>query len=193
MLAGLKPQRGLSANVAAPLIYMLFASSRQVVLGPESLTAILVKVACVEAVGAGAEHEEARFRLALAITFLNGLMQVAASLFRLGFIARLISTPVMKGFVSGAGLIIMCTQLGALTGLSHASKHEGNFVVNELRLLRHIGDASLPTIALGACSMAVLVAAKLYKKLPSWFPTPMLLMALTLLLSYAFDFTKVKD
>ena len=48
---------------------------------------------------------------------LVGILLVLASVFRLGFVANFISDPVLTGFKSGIGLVIVVDQLPKLLGV----------------------------------------------------------------------------
>ena len=53
----------------------------------------------------------------LLFTLLVGVFQVLLGLFKLGFLANLISNPVISGFTSGAAIIIILSQLKNLVGI----------------------------------------------------------------------------
>jgi MFS superfamily sulfate permease-like transporter len=74
---------------------------------------------------------------------------------RFGFVANFISTPVLTGFKAGIGLVILLDQAPKLFGL-HIAKH--GFFTDALSLARHIPETSLPTLVVGATTLAVLIA-----------------------------------
>lgn len=87
-----RPVRG--AGRAAPL-YAAFGSSEHLVTGPMAATAAL-SAAVVGQAAAGNSGAFPALTVTLAIT--AGLLALAAGLVRLGFVANLISEPVLKGF-----------------------------------------------------------------------------------------------
>ena len=113
-VAGLPPVTGLWAALPALACYALLGSSRLVSLGPESTTALMTAVA----IGPLAAGHPARYAaLAALLALLVGLLAVVAWLARLGFIADLLSRPVLVGYLAGVALIMIAGQLGRLTGV----------------------------------------------------------------------------
>ena len=113
-VAGLPPVTGLWAALPALACYAVLGSSRLVSLGPESTTALMTAVA----IGPLAAGHPARYAaLAATLALLVGVLAVVAWLVRLGFIADLLSRPVLVGYLAGVALIMMAGQLGRLTGV----------------------------------------------------------------------------
>ena len=116
-LAGLPPQYGLYVSIVAPLLYFLFATSRQAVVGASSSEAILLaSVLAVIAVGDPYRY----IMLASYTAILVGVIALVAWLFRLGFLVNLISGPVLKGFLVGTGLVIIMSQIPKILGIAGA-------------------------------------------------------------------------
>ena len=70
------------------------------------------------AIGPLAAGNPARYaQLAASLALLTGLMSVAAWLLRLGFLADLLSRPVLVGYLAGVALIMIADQLGRVTGV----------------------------------------------------------------------------
>ncbi len=113
-VAGLPPVTGLWAALAPLACYAVLGSSRLVSLGPESTTALMTAVA----IGPLAAGNPARYAaMAAMLALLVGLLAVFAWLARLGFIADLLSLPVLVGYLAGVALIMIAGQLGRLTGV----------------------------------------------------------------------------
>ena len=113
-LAGLPPVTGLWAALPPLACYAVLGSSRLVSLGPESTTALMTAVA----VGPLAAGDPARYaELAAALALLVAALAVLAWLVRLGFVADLLSRPVVAGYLAGVALIMVSGQLGRLTGV----------------------------------------------------------------------------
>ena len=94
-VAGVSPAAGLWAAVPALLIYAAVGSSRSLSLGPEATTALMTAIA----VGPLAAGNQARYAsLAATLALLVGAMAAAAGLARLGFLADLLSRPVLVGY-----------------------------------------------------------------------------------------------
>ena len=107
-VAGLPPVTGLWAALAPLACYAVLGSSRLVSLGPESTTALMTAVA----IGPLAAGNPARYAaMAAMLALLVGLLAVFAWLARLGFIADLLSRPVLVGYLAGVALIMIAGQL----------------------------------------------------------------------------------
>src|SRR6266496_2063298 len=105
---------GLRAALPALVVYAVFGSSRSLSMGPEATTALMTAIA----IGPLAAGEPARYAaLATSLALLVGLMSLAAWLLRLGFVADLLSRPVLVGYMAGVALIMIAGQLGRVTGV----------------------------------------------------------------------------
>ncbi|WP_443063852.1 SulP family inorganic anion transporter [Streptomyces sp. NBC_00659] len=113
-VAGLPPVVGLWAILPALVLYALVGSSRLLSVGPESTTALMT--ATVVGPLAGGDPERYAV-LASALAIAVGLMCVVAWAARLGFVADLLSRPVLIGYLAGVALIMMVDQLTKLTGV----------------------------------------------------------------------------
>jgi MFS superfamily sulfate permease-like transporter len=81
-------------------------------------------------------------------------MLILARLMRLGFVANFISAPVLTGFKAGIGLVIVLDQVPKLLGI-HINKQ--GFFVDLLRVVQHIPETSLMTLAVAAATLLVLI------------------------------------
>ena len=77
VLAGLPPLYGMYASTVPLFVYALFASSTKLSVGPVATTAILINSSVSNVVGDGASQEEF-IRVALALGFVSGIVQVCA-------------------------------------------------------------------------------------------------------------------
>lgn len=114
-LAGLPPQYGIYAAVVPCIVAALFGSSRHVVSGPTNANSLAL-FAMLAPLAAVSSPEY--IALALAITLLVGLMQLALGMLRLGAVANFISPTVLLGFTAGAATLIAIYALRELLGLS---------------------------------------------------------------------------
>ena len=113
-LAGVSPVTGLWVAVLAMIAYALLGTSRQLSVGPESATAIMVAAAVAPLAGGDPVRYLA---LSAALALLVGVVCIAAWAVRLGFIADLLSQPILIGYMAGVAVIMIASQLGTLTGL----------------------------------------------------------------------------
>lgn len=157
-LVHLPPITGLYAALAASLGYALFASSRHVIAGPDAAIGLLAGSAILPL----AMGDPARIALLAAeLALLSGLVLLVAAKLRLGVIADLLSRPVLIGYLNGASLVLIATQLGKL----FAIKTQGEeFFPLLSTLIRQLPDAHLPTLLFGTALILLLAA------LARWMP-----------------------
>ena len=115
LIAGLPPVYGLYAALAPLIVYAFLGTSRQLAVGPVAMVALLV----ANGVGGLADGNADRYlALAVMLSLLTGIIQMAMGALRAGFLVNLLSHPVLAGFTSAAAIIIGMSQLGGLTGLA---------------------------------------------------------------------------
>jgi sulfate permease, SulP family len=168
-VAGLPAITGLWAAVAPLVAYAILGSSRQLSVGPESSTALITATA-VGVLVAGDQQNYAGTAAALALAV--GAICLICWLARLGFLANLLSHPVLIGYMAGIAGLMIVSQLGKVSGIAV----EGDSVLSELRsFVTHLGEAHLPTVLVATGTFVLLVA--LQRLLPRW-PGPLIAMVL---------------
>jgi sulfate permease, SulP family len=125
MIAGLPPAMGLYAAAVPAIVGALFRSSRHVVTGPTNALSLLVGSAvAAEAAREGATPMDVGITLALMV----GTLQFLAGLLRLDAIADYISYPVVRGYITGAAVLIAVGQLPNITGSGGSSGNLAHMV-----------------------------------------------------------------
>jgi SulP family sulfate permease len=151
-LAGLPPVAGLWAALGPLLVYAVFGSSRQLSVGPESTTALMTAAVLMPlAVGDAGRYAA----LAAAVAILVGAACFLAGLARLGFLANLLSRPVLVGYMTGIAIVMVVSQLEKLTGIPV----NGEAFVDQMRsFTTGVSHVHWPTIALAAGVLVALLA-----------------------------------
>src|SRR5215470_17036711 len=116
MIAGLPVQVGLYTVLVPMVIYAVLGTSRPLSVSTTTTIAILSAAALGEAVPNAASPAELT-AAAATLAIIVGAMLVLASALRLGFVANFISDPVLTGFKSGIGLVIVVDQIPKLLGI----------------------------------------------------------------------------
>ncbi len=168
-IAGLPPIAGLWAILAPLAVYALLGSSTQLSIGPESTTALMTAAgvgALIGAAGGTGRWSEVAALMAVAV----GLICLVGWIFRLGFLANLLSRPVLVGYMAGIAVLMITSQFGKVTKLSIAGDQPWTQL---LSLVSQLGAAHLPTVLLAVCVGAGLVAFRHW--LPTW-PGPLICM-----------------
>lgn len=160
-IVGLPPQTGLYCALFPAVVYALMASSPQLVVGADSATASLVAAGAVAVTGVSAADYPGVVAL---LVLLSGLFLAVMALARLGFLADLIGRPVLTGFLSGVGVYLVVTKLGAVLGLEVSGSPADQLV----KVAREAGSTNWWCAALGALTIAVyLLFEHFLPKLPA--------------------------
>jgi SulP family sulfate permease len=179
-LAGLPAYYGLYAAFLPVAIGAMWGSSNQLATGPVAVVSLLTASALATLASPGSDEFIA---LAIMMTLLVGLIQLALGAFKLGVIVNFLSHPVIVGFTNAAAIIIGLSQLSKILGVSMArSEH---FVNDIIGVLKQVGDTHLPTLAMGLGAMALMWGLKKYA--PK-MPGVLIAVMLTTIISWAIGF-----
>ncbi|MCI5208039.1 MAG: SulP family inorganic anion transporter, partial [Candidatus Electrothrix sp. ATG2] len=113
-IAGLPPEYGLYTAMVTPIIAALFGSSLHLISGPTTAISIVVFSSISHYAEAGSPEF---ISLALTLTFLAGVYQLAFGLARLGSLVNFVSHTVVIGFTAGAAILIATSQMKHITGI----------------------------------------------------------------------------
>lgn len=166
-IAGLPAVVGLWGMCAPLLVYAVVGASRRLSVGPESTTALMT--AAVVGTLAGSSGGRA-IEVASLLAIVVGVICVVAWVFRLGFLANLLSRPVLVGYLTGIAVLMICSQLGKVFGVEVSGDRPHQQV---LSLLGQLASIHLPTTALAFAVLLLLFV--LHRLRPSW-PGPLLVM-----------------
>ncbi|KAJ3340280.1 hypothetical protein HDU83_007169 [Entophlyctis luteolus] len=114
-LAGLPAQFGLYTSFIGALLYALFATSKDVTIGPTAVLSLGVGQALSTYASGASTADQVLFALTLA--FWTGIIQLIIGLFRFGIIIDFVPIPVISGFTAGAGIQVIISQLPTLLGI----------------------------------------------------------------------------
>lgn len=143
LLAGLPPVVGLYASILPLVAYAIFGTSRTLAVGPVAVVSLMT----ASAAGAVAAQGTALYlEAAITLAALSGVMLAVLGFLRMGFLANLLSHPVISGFITASGILIATSQLKHILGVSAG----GDTWPQMLRGLASSIDAiSLPTLTIG--------------------------------------------
>jgi sulfate permease, SulP family len=161
-LAGVPAEIGIYAAIFPLLAYALFGSSRQLIVGPDAATCVMV-AASLAPLAAG--DPERYLALVPVLTLITGLFYLGAGYARLGFIASFLSQPILTGYLNGIALIIIAGQVPKLLGYPATAEE---FFPRVAEFAQAIWQSHWPTAALGITLTAVLVLLRRsYPNLPA--------------------------
>ncbi|MCO6411428.1 MAG: SulP family inorganic anion transporter [Thiogranum sp.] len=161
-IAGMPPQYGLYAGMIPAIIAALFGSSRHLVSGPTTAASVVL----FSVLSAYAEPGSIDYvTLALTMTFMVGLMELALGLARMGALVNFISHSVVVGFTAGAALLIAGKQLQYFFGVE---MERGGHMHDIVWQFLHQLDVVNPYVT--AVAMVTLFSGILVKRLAPRLP-----------------------
>ncbi|VAW67577.1 Sulfate permease [hydrothermal vent metagenome] len=162
-IAGLPPEYGLYTAMVTPIIAALFGSSYHLVSGPTTAISIVI----FSAVSHHATPGTPEFiSIALTLTFLAGVYQLAFGLARLGALVNFVSHTVVIGFTAGAAILIATSQMKHILGIN-IPKGE-SFLHTWIDIFKDIGSSNLYLLLIAIATLLTALFIKKYlPKIPN--------------------------
>ncbi len=164
-LAGLPAITGLYTSVLCLIGYAFLGPSRILVLGPDSSLGPMIAATILPLVAAQGDPARA-VALASMLALMTGAVVILAAVFRLGFVADLLSIPTQLGYMNGLALTILVGQLPKLFGF----KTEGDNFIDDVRyFVEGVADGKTvgAALAVGVVSLGIiLVLQKVAPRVP---------------------------
>ena len=154
-LAQLPPYIGLYAALLPAIIGALFGSCGAIATGPVALTSLLTGASVIAVARPGTE---AFIEAAIVLALLSGMIQLALGGLRLGWLLKLLSRPVMIGFINASALLIALSQVPALLGLR--MPRSDHFLIDFVGMLGNFGNLHVPARLFGLGTLAVLIVLR---------------------------------
>lgn len=160
-IVGLPLQTGLYTALVPAIVFAVLASSRQLVVGADSATAALVAAGAGAVVAATAPGYSGAVAV---LSVMTGALLVLMAVLRLGFLADLISAPVLSGFLSGVGVSLVIGKLPGMLGIDATGSTWDKLVAP----WRNIDAISWTSAALSAGVVAImLIGERVHWRLPA--------------------------
>lgn len=170
-IVGLPAVVGLWAVLAPMAVYFFLGTSRKMSIGPESTT-VLMSAAGISALVGAAGGPEQIAEVAAIMSIAVGLVCLVGYIARLGFLTRLLSRPVLVGYLIGIAVLMIISQLSEMTKIDTEGEQAWQELVS---FFQQVTEAHIPTLL-----MAVVVLVLLY--VAHWvapkFPAPLLVLLL---------------
>lgn len=161
-LMGLPPQFGLYAGLIPLAVYPFFGGARQVIVGPDIAICLLIASAIRPLAEGDAGHAAA---LAGTIAVLSGLLLVLGARAKIGAVADFFSKPVLVGYMTGAALILVASQLDKLFGVR---LQQNDFFPRLVELCGKLEKTNPATLVFGLALLALLLGLRrLSRKIPA--------------------------
>lgn len=164
-LAGLPPIMGLYASITPVLVYAWLGASSIASVGPVAVTAIMTASALSHYALGSPQY----IQLAITLAFMVGVILSLASMLRLGWIMQFVSRGVAAGFVSGAAILIILSQIKYILGISLNSD---SLILASQGLYAQAKFIHLPTAMLGMVTLIILLISRYGESIVwgSWLP-----------------------
>ncbi len=177
-LTGVNAAVGLYSCVLPMMLYALFGTSKQLIIGPDAATcAVIAAVVTPLAAGDSFKH----WQLVITMTAMTGFWCFIASRFKLGVLADFLSKPILMGLLNGVAITIIVGQFSKVFG----------FTFDERYLLERLGgvptylsQTHIPTLLMALFTLGVYFVLKRLK--PTW-PASMFAIALSAVFVWLFN------
>ena len=151
-IAGLPVEVGLYTSLVPMVVYAILGTSRVLSVSVTSTISILT-AATFEPVVQSSDPSE-YLSAASTLAVLVGVILILSGFFRLGFLANLISRPVLTGFKAGVGVVIFVGQIPKVLGIS---VEKGPFLQSILAILQSLDEIHWITFGLALVNLAILI------------------------------------
>ncbi len=160
-LGGFEPHIGFFVFVAGALGFALLGANRFLSSGADSTITPIFAGSLTLIAAAGTPHYAT---LSALLALMVGAMMLGAGFFRAGWVANLLSIPVLTGFLAGIAVHIALSQAPSFLGLPGGS---GTFFDRVKQLAQHFGEINPVALGLGlGCLAIVIVAERLSPRIP---------------------------
>ncbi|GAA5959499.1 hypothetical protein JCM21900_004521 [Sporobolomyces salmonicolor] len=142
-IATLSSEYGLYSSFVGVMIYAIFATSKDVTIGPVAVMSLQVSkvIANVQAKEGG--HDIPGHVIATALALICGIIVFGIGLFRLGFVVEFISAPAVAGFMTGSAINIAAGQVPSLMGYSNLFDTRAATYKVIINSLKHLPNTKL--------------------------------------------------
>ena len=161
--SGLSPISGLYCAIFLGAIAVIFGGTHTLISTPTGPMTVVAALTISQAIIMAGSLELAMGTI-LAIFVLSGVIQILFGSFKFGNNVKYIPYPVLSGFMTGIGVILILFEIYPLIGLSSPSTIKG--VITGLP--HDVGNMSLQSLGLGMLTLAILyLAPRFSTKIPA--------------------------
>ena len=142
-IAGLPTEVGFFATILALVAYAMFGPSRQLIVGPDAATCIML-ASVLTSLGAATAADRVTFTTVLAVEV--GILCFVAGALGFGFVANFLSRPILVGFLAGISISLIIGQITRLTTVKIESK---GLIRPIVEYAAKISETHVPTLLVG--------------------------------------------
>jgi sulfate permease, SulP family len=177
-IAGLPTEVGFFATILALVAYAVLGPSRQLIVGPDAATCIML-ASVLNSLGAATSADRVAFTTALAVEV--GILCFVAGVLRLGFVANFLSRPILVGFLAGISISLIIGQITRLTTVKIESK---GLVRPIVEYATKISETHVPTVLVG---IGALIFLRVLRHIKPTAPGPLIAIVAAIALSAALE------
>ncbi|MCO6548060.1 MAG: SulP family inorganic anion transporter [Gilliamella sp.] len=178
-LAGVGAIAGLYSTILPLIVYALFGSSKQLIVGPDTATCAAVAAVVLPL---AANDPILRWQLVIILTIMIGIWCIIAGKLHLGALADLLSQPILIGLLNGISITIMVDQLAKTLGFSY----DYSYLIERIVYFPFkLSEIHIGTAIVSFLTLSILIALKRLKPL---YPAPLLAVIVMTFFSWAFNF-----
>lgn len=160
LLAKLTPEYGLYTSFVGAVLYWIFGTSKDIVIGTTAVGSLLIGSVVTSVQAQVPEGTYSNDDIAKAVTAVSGLILLGLGLLRLGWIIEFIPYIPISAFVTAAAITIMATQFPTLMGIAGINTRQAPYLVI-IDSLRALPTTRLDA-AIGLTSLALLFAIRFF-------------------------------
>ncbi|OZJ01551.1 hypothetical protein BZG36_05570, partial [Bifiguratus adelaidae] len=168
-VANLPPQYGLYSSFVGVCIYCLFATSKDITIGPTAVMSLLVGQIITSVTTTHPEFTGPQ--IAACLSLIAGAIAMALGVLRLGFIVEFIPNPAIAGFMTGSAITIAIGQIAGLMGIPNINTRASSYYVLGTSLAglpnTHL-DAAFGLVGLFILYTVRFAAGRLTKRYPKY-------------------------
>lgn len=165
---------GLYGAIFTGALAALFGGTRMQITGPTGPMTVVMALIVI--------HFEGNLSAAFAVVIFAGFLQILFGKFGIGRYIKLAPQPVVSGFMSGIGIIIIILQLPPILGLSGV---DGSTLRILATLPQMVGDTNPAALILGALVLAVMIFTP--ARVARLLPPPLIALILGSLVTFVFS------
>lgn len=169
--SGVGPIAGMYGAIFVGFFAALFGGTPAQVSGPTGPMTVVMAAIFLQYTGMFPDNPAHGAVLAFTVVMLGGLFQIGFGLLKIGKYIELVPHPVVSGFMSGIGVIIILLQLGPLLGQDAVSKP----LLAMQSIPSFFENAQISALLLGIIALAIVYGVPSFlPKLNRLMPSPLI-------------------
>jgi len=189
LLAGLPPTAGLFSAIFGTIFTALWGSSRTLISGPSTGTAILIQTSIADVLYTyfdnvtGPQQEALVLLILMQIVLVIGIVQIGLAFFNVSKLLQFVGRPVVLGYFGGITVAIAVTQLFAFTGIGSRPNDEP-LLYQAGMFITLLPNLSWTTLIVGFVSLFILISMRYYLK--NW-PYALIMLVIAAFIAHGFN------